>query len=217
MTAAAATNPPPGTSTGTTALGGTAAAPPNGATGPETPVAAPPAAEVKGTTEVAAAVPPPAALELKLPEGFAADEAVLGKFKAAAAELGLKSEGAQKLFDLYAGTVQQQQQALEQQQQGWKDAAAKDKEIGGAASEKSLAEARKALTKFGTPELQALLSDNAVGDHPEVIRLLARVGKALGEDSVSSLTGAGNAGAGKPMDDAALATAMYPKMLAKQS
>ncbi len=71
----------------------------------------------------------------------------------------------------------------------WKQGALRDQEIGGAHQKESLAQATAALKKFGTPELNALLrspseknqTGMAIGNHPEILRLLSRVGKALGD------------------------------------
>jgi len=62
---------------------------------------------------------------------------------------------------------------------GWKDRALKDEEIGGDKTEATLATAHSVLKEFGTPELNDMLRRSFVGSHPEIVRLLGRVGKAL--------------------------------------
>ena len=43
---------------------------------------------------------------------------------------------------------------------------------------------KKALDKFGSPELQQVLTKSGLGNHPAVIRLLLRAGKAISEDTI---------------------------------
>lgn len=217
---------PPAPAAGATALtgaapaaAGTAQPPPIAQAGPSTPPGASAETAVAGGKSAAEATP--AALELKLPDGFEPNDELLTQFKAHATELGLKSEGAQKLFDLYAGAqaaqAKAQSDAAEAQHKGWLEALKTDKEVGGAQFEANKQTAFKAMVKFGAndPELRELLN-SGLGDHPALVRLMYRVGKSIDEDSISGTSsGAGNGKAG-PMSDEALALAMYPKMLAKK-
>jgi hypothetical protein len=120
--------------------------------------------------------------DFTLPEGMQQDEALLGEFKETAAELGLTKEQAQKLVDLKAKSVQQMMDAWEKTAQKWVQDVKTDKEVGGDNFDKSLASAAKALDTFGTPELRALFNANGLGNHPELVRFCARVGKAVAED-----------------------------------
>lgn len=132
-------------------------------------------------------------LQLKLPEGFAADKEFLDAFRKEAKELGLKSEGAQKFVDLYASRQQaliSRAEAMETQQvESWVAGVKSDPELGGPKFDASIALGNKALGVFATPALEAVLKETGVGCNPEFIRFAKRVGEALREDSIAGGTG----------------------------
>ena len=123
-----------------------------------------------------------------LPEGVEMDDDALDKFKPIAKEAGLDQDNAQKFVDLYTEAVveaaETQQKVWAETQQQWVDQAKTDKEIGGEKFESNLGDAKKALKQFGTPELDEAMSVTGAGNHPEFIRLLSRVGKAISEDAM---------------------------------
>lgn len=122
--------------------------------------------------------PTGAQVELKLPEGFQADEVTLGDFKSAAKEFGLKSEQAQKLFDLHHRAMSAQTAAYDAQSGSWEAATKSDGEIGGAALTESVGLASGLVKEFGSDALRQVL-ESGLGNHPELVRLLARAGRAL--------------------------------------
>lgn len=70
---------------------------------------------------------------------------------------------------------------------GWIATAKEDKEIGGADFVKNTELARRVIARFGTPEFAATLSDKAQGEfgnHPELLRMLTRIGKAMSDDQL---------------------------------
>jgi len=117
------------------------------------------------------------------PEGKEYDPQVLEAFSGAAKEAALTQDAAQKLIDKMAPALAARQadqvQAVHKE---WLDASTADKEFGGEKLTENLGVARKALDTFGTPELRTLLDATGMGNHPDVIRLLFRVGKAISED-----------------------------------
>lgn len=119
-----------------------------------------------------------------LPEGMRLDEATVGEFVPIAKELGLSQAAAQKLADIAASMQQRQQDAVIEQHSQWAEAARTDSEFGGAKLTESLGVARKAAEAFGSPELLAVLEQTGLGNHPEILRLLYRVGKSVSNDSV---------------------------------
>lgn len=163
----------------------------------------------KGQGNQSGAQGPAAEIELQLPEGFQADEARIGEFKGVAKDLGLKSDGAQKLFNLHVSMLEgaraQADQAWKTMNQQWVESAKADKEYGGADFEKNLAIAQKAFARFGTPELTAFLNEMGVGNHPELIRWAYRAGRAIAEDSL-----AGTSGPGTTTTEKQLLKELYP-------
>lgn len=123
--------------------------------------------------------------DFTLPEGVQLDTEGASELTAIAKELNLSQASAQKLVDLAiakqardaaAGTAH-----VEGIRKGWQDATRADKEFGGDKLNASLATAQKALKQFGSPELNELVVGAGLGDHPEFIRLLVKVGNAVSE------------------------------------
>jgi hypothetical protein len=151
---------------------------------------------------------PPEKYEFKLPDGFKVPDEVRAEYEGAFKELGLTQEQAQKLVDLQ---IKQEQKSAEQLKSQWEATHNEwvagfkaDKEIGGdeAAQKKSLAFAKKALaSEFATPGLAEALEVTGAGNHPEVIRLLTRLGKAVSDDKFVAGTSAPGAKGGVSAKD----------------
>lgn len=130
--------------------------------------------------------PPDTYADFTLPEGMQVDEAMLEDAKPVFKELGLNQEQAQKLVDIYAKQVQASSQTqidnFNQLVNDWREQAKNDGEFGGDKFDENLSVAVNAIDKFGTPELKQLLNEYGIGNHPEVIRFMVRVGHTLKED-----------------------------------
>ncbi len=124
------------------------------------------------------------------------DDAVVGAFSEVAKELNLTQDNAQKVLDKMAPVIAARQvEQLQAASAGWADAAKADKEFGGDKLAENLGVAKKAMDAFATEELRALLNESGLGNHPEVIRMFYRAGKAISEDSfVSGQGGKSNQG-----------------------
>ena len=122
-----------------------------------------------------------------LPEGMTLDSALLDQAVPIFKELGLTKEQSQKLIDIHASQIQNsiksQAESFDQLKQDWRSQTEKDNEIGGDKLQETVATARIALEKLGTPELTKLLDDFGIGNNPEMIRFMARVGSFMREDS----------------------------------
>ena len=136
---------------------------------------------------------PEAYADFELPEGVELDETLLKETTPMFKELGLSQEGAQRLVSLYANQLQSlangQVEAFNKAMETWKTDSLNDKEFGGEGFEENLGIARQAVEKFGTPELMQLLSEHGVGNHPEMVRFMYRVGKAIKSDTAVGGTG----------------------------
>lgn len=124
--------------------------------------------------------------DFKLPDGVEMDKTMLEGFLPIAKELNLSQEQAQKLVDFQsqfvAHAAKANQEAWDAMQADWVNAAKADKDIGGPAFNENVGFASKAIKQFGTPELRAALDATGVGNHPEFIRVFAKIGKAMSED-----------------------------------
>ena len=83
--------------------------------------------------------------------------------------------------------------------QKWADDAKADKEIGGDKWDGTVKSAQRAINTLGTPALKEYLQASGGGNHPELIRVFAKVGGLIKEDSPPS---DGPGGHGKPADPA---------------
>jgi len=126
----------------------------------------------------------PEKYELKFPEGVEITAELLEEFTPLAKELGLNNEQAQKLADFEAKLVQRRYESYNQMTQEWVATAKKDKEYGGDKWEASVETAQRALNTFGTPELKTALNQYKLGNHPELIRLMVRIGNNMKEDGM---------------------------------
>ena len=138
--------------------------------------------ENKSESEVASA--PEEYGTFELPDNFDMNEETLGDYHTFAKENNLTQEQAQRGVDMVAQMKQAEMTQWVEQQKSWVDDAKKDAEFGGDKFEQNIAVAVKARDSFGTSEFNEMLDTSGLGNHPEMIRFLNRVGKAISEDSV---------------------------------
>lgn len=156
--------------------------------------------EGKPTEAKPAEAKPEPVYDFKAPEGVRLQEPVMSEFTAAAKELGVAPEIAQKLVDRVGPKIveaQRQDAAVAIAQ--WETDARADKEFGGDNLNANLAVAQKALA-LADPKMKQLLAESGLGNHPEVIRWMYRVGKSMSEDTLHT----GRAPTGDP------AKSLYP-------
>jgi len=106
-----------------------------------------------------------------VPDGFTPGPG-FDQYQATVKELGLSPDASVRLIETY-------QAAQDAQREAWAEAAQSDPEIGGAAFQRELDYARSALKEYGTPGLRDALESTGLGNHPELIRLLSKVGRSL--------------------------------------
>ena len=138
--------------------------------------------ENKSESEVASA--PEEYGTFELPDNFDMNEETLGDYHTFAKENNLTQEQAQRGVDMVAQMKQAEMTQWVEQQKSWVDDAKSDAEFGGDKFEQNIAVAVKARDSFGTSEFNEMLDTSGLGNHPEMIRFLNRVGKAISEDSV---------------------------------
>lgn len=165
--------------------------------------------------EKKAAVPPEEYADFEVPEGMVIDKEVLTSFKSIAKDLGLTQEAAQKLVTFRAENEIKQlgkmADAYKERVNSWADATKNDKELGGEKMPENLAVAKKAMTAFASDGLKELMDNPGpknpnglgLGNHPEVIRLFHRIGKAISDDKMLT---------GNPARTKSTAELLYPTM-----
>lgn len=124
--------------------------------------------------------------DFKLPDGLTLDAALTDSFKATAKELGLSQDAAQKLVTLQAehakstaeNLVSQAEKQRADQITAWQ---AETKKALGAEWQKELGFAGKALDAFWPSEFRKMLTASGLGDHPQMVAGLVKMGKAMSE------------------------------------
>ena len=151
-----------------------------------TPEAQAPEPSVLGT-EPPAAPEPFDAEKITLPEGLSKDDALFGDFTNLAKEHGLPMPVAQTLVDLAAKQVQAANQKLQaswdKQNADWQAEVRADKEIGGDNLQGVLQTFSKVASdpELSDPKFREALAFTGAGNHPAIVRTLARWAKALSE------------------------------------
>ncbi len=145
--------------------------------------------------------------DFKVPDGFEADADVMTEFKTASKALKLTQEQAQQFVDLQTRLAAKQAKTAQDSwasvQKDWRTKAESDTEFGGKDFKANVGIAKKALDQFGSKEFKEAIETTGMGNHPELIRFLYKVGKAISEDKI--MTG-GNSNTG-PRD---LAKILFP-------
>lgn len=125
----------------------------------------------------------PEAYEFVAPEGVALDSEVISAFEGVARELDLPKDKAQSVIDKVAPVIAARQTAaFEATKAEWGTQAKADKEFGGDAFDENLATAKLAMDAHFSPEFKQYLEATGLGNHPEMIRGLYRIGKTLSQD-----------------------------------
>ena len=119
-----------------------------------------------------------------LPEDFSFNEETLSDYHTFAKENKLTQDQAQRGVDMVAKMKEAEMSQWVEQQKSWVEDAKSDAEYGGEKFDENISIAVKARDSFGTPEFNEMLDTSGLGNHPEMIRFLNRVGKAISEDSV---------------------------------
>ncbi|WP_210289140.1 hypothetical protein [Aminobacter ciceronei] len=124
---------------------------------------------------------------LKMPEGVEVDQELLDELSPEFKAAGLTGKQAQALTDKF---IAKQQARMKAQGEGWAktvsdwvDEAKKDPEIGGANWDGTVKTASGVVGRFGNDALKEYLNASGAGNHPEMIRFMAKVGAVIGEDN----------------------------------
>lgn len=145
-------------------------------------------ASQKETGDKTVANAAPDKYELKLPENSQLDESVIERISSFAKEKGLTNDQAQQILDYESQSLDRfneaQTEHIKSVTESWKADAVKDKEFGGEAFAKNVELAKRVAVKFGSEDFLKTLNETGLGNHPELIRVFFRVGKAMGEDTL---------------------------------
>lgn len=128
----------------------------------------------------------PEKYELKAPEGSLLKQDELDQVAALAKERGLDNEGAQKLVDersqLKGGFLADQQKEFSQIRAQWQQDWINDKEFGGEKAKENAEIAKRFVDRYADADVKKAFDDFGFGDHPGLVRMFAKAGKAMAED-----------------------------------
>lgn len=127
--------------------------------------------------------------DFKAPEGLKYDDQVMDAFKEVAKETNLSQAQAQNLLDKVAPVIAQRQMAqIAEVSKQWAERSQADKELS-ADWNRSMADIARVRDRFAKNEDGSVDPDIAefmstpIGNHPGLLKLLARAGRSIGEGS----------------------------------
>ncbi len=124
--------------------------------------------------------------DIKMSNGEQLQGEDLAKLNQVCKQAGLTNEQAQALFTAYENDVtnfnQQLQSDYQQQVQSWVSEVQNDKELGGENFEKTKANIKNVVNKFGSKELADFLNTTGLGCNPTFVRFMNNVGSLMSND-----------------------------------
>lgn len=137
--------------------------------------------------------------DLKLPKGSRLSESAVAEVTSFAKERGLTNDQAQAILDRQSNAFEATDKAnrpggaeWKKRVDTWETAIAADSELGGDKMKENVEIASRVVKRFGSESLQRDLQETGFGSHPELVRLLTKIGRAMGESKL--ITGDGKAG-----------------------
>jgi len=107
-------------------------------------------------------------------------------------QLGLNNQQAETIFQAYQQDIAEREEASQQQFEQFEvDNLSTLQQEWGDEFNHNLEMARRAFMNFATPEAVKVIEETGMGNHPELLKVFARIGEVLAEDSV--LPGSNNA------------------------
>lgn len=129
----------------------------------------------------------PVKFDLKLPEHSMLKPEHVKEVEAYALEAGLTSEQAQKVLErdnqLMVTKHENDLAFIETKKDEWRSLSLADPEVGGDNHKQSIHYAHQAIQRFGSDKLKDELNNTGFGDHPEVVRVFSKIGKAMANDT----------------------------------
>lgn len=125
---------------------------------------------------------------MKLPEGSPLSPEDLAAVKKQALEAKMTKEQAEGLIkERNTGALAlktSQDNAFAQMKTQWKDSLDKDPEMGGEHLAETVLLSSRAFKSLASAEFQVQMEKTGFGNHPEFVRMMAKIGKLMGEDKL---------------------------------
>ncbi len=147
----------------------------------------------------------PEKYDLKLPEGSQLPPAHVEKLASLAKERGLSQDEAQAMLDRDSGLIssyaKEQQDQFKKQSDTWKAEFVADKEFGGEKATENVELAHRVVKRFADDKFVQELERSGLGDHPDLLRTFARIGKEMSEDRLRMPNTQGGGGVKKSAEE----------------
>lgn len=141
-------------------------------------------AQPQATPEVPLVVPEK--YDLKIAEGSLLDKSRVTEIEAYAKDNKLTNQQAQDLLNKEHEVVSKfhtnQISQFEQTKEKWRQEIVNDKEFGGENFNRNVEYAHRALNQYGSQSLKEQLEKTGLGNHPDLVKMLSNIGKAMAED-----------------------------------
>lgn len=128
------------------------------------------------------------AYELKAGEDSYLDDEQVKAVESYAKDKKLTKEQAEEILNRENAAVksfyEKQHQQFKTAQEQWVEEIKKDPELGGDNFSKNAEFAKRAVEKFATPKFKEQLEQSGYGNHPELVRVFARIGKLISDDKM---------------------------------
>ncbi len=151
----------------------------------------------------------PEKYDLKLGEKSPLTTEDIDKVSAYAKTNNLTNEQAQALLNeteaRAARVIERQRASFAELPEKWKKDVEADKDLGGANYAATTQNVKRAMDHFGTEAFRKLVDDTGYGNHPEFVRVMNAIGKAMAENKGAGF-GAGGGGQKDP------AKRLYPNL-----
>lgn len=129
----------------------------------------------------------PDTYEITTSTGEQLDGEDLDKLNQVCKKAGITQKQAQMLFNAYENDVsnfnQQLQSSYNQQLQSWRDVVMNDRELGQENFEKTKANIKNVISRFGSSELSDFLNKSGLGYNPDFVRFVNKVGSLISNDN----------------------------------
>lgn len=151
--------------------------------------------EAATVAEAAEKNKPPETYDIKAPEDSKLPEEHIKVVSDYAKEHKLTNEQAQAVLERDNGLLvtfaEGQLKELETKKVEWFEQAKADKEIGGDNLEKNVELSKRVTARYATEDFRKILVDTGFGNHPELVRMLTRIGNSMSEDQLEVPTQSG--------------------------
>ena len=122
------------------------------------------------------------------------DEGTLDDFKEFAHQTGLSQNQAENVLSLFSDIQEEEEKQRKQSIDDLKLSSEQDlQKEWGKNYDGKVDMATRAFAQFSSPELRSIMNDTGLGNHPEMIKVFAKIGEMLGEDSLVVGSGLGSA------------------------